>query len=154
MGRWTGHETKADMDNFNDKFLQAKQELIDEGIVETELTVPMIAARMDRPKEGEPETALPKVESIHVVGNAFDSDTPTVIVLRENGEKASDVIVPRSQRKRDVVAFADSQSGKLYNIPVRCCTRTKAGNVAYIVLTDDDLHLDNSLLGRVGTNFS
>jgi DNA polymerase-3 subunit beta len=80
-------------------------------------------------------------------------DGKPVTVLRENGARANGTIVPDAKIKRNMVAFADSQSGKMYNIPVRCCTRTKAGSIAYIILTDDDLRLDNSLLGIFTSSF-
>ena len=99
------------------------------------------------------ETAESRPQTTAETKSATSTGGKAVTVLRENGEKASGVIVPRSQKRRDMVAFADSQSGKMYHIPMRCCTRTKAGSIAYIVLTDDDLRLDNSLLGIFTSSF-
>jgi hypothetical protein len=76
----------------------------------------------------------------------------TVTILRESGEKINGVIVP-GKAKKGFLAFADPY-GKTYNIPARCCTWTRMGQIAYIVLTDDDLTFDTSLLGIFASGFA
>jgi hypothetical protein len=75
-----------------------------------------------------------------------------VTVLRESGEKVSGLIVP-GKAKKGFLTFADP-FGTTYNIPARCCTWTKMGQIAYIVLTDDELTMDTSLQGIFTSGFA
>jgi hypothetical protein len=105
--------------------------------------------RIEGDEDEEPEPVSNSQENVD--GCPIDGDLVTV--LRESGEKKKGVIVP-GKRKGKWVAFADPQSGKTYDIPRRCCTWTKRGFIAYIVLTDEELAIDTSLLDIFAASFA
>jgi len=64
------------------------------------------------------------------------------VVCRENGEKASGKIDVASQYnvlKKPEFTFTAEDTGKMYIVPLRCCTVTWAGDIAVIAISESEL---------------
>jgi DNA polymerase III sliding clamp (beta) subunit (PCNA family) len=119
----------------------------------TALDSPIISEAERQRIEGDADEEPEPVSNGQKNVDACSIDGDPVTVLRESGEKKKGVVVP-GKKRGTWVAFADPQSGKTYDIPSRCCTWTKRGFIAYIVLTDEELAIDTSLLDIFAASFA